>query len=89
MSNLLQRDRMALCNLIDRRTAPHRWARLMAIVEPTWHDNTVPGADAALKTDSAVDYDCRRELSLAEAVAWAQSFADPVTLYLYDADETV
>lgn len=75
-----------ICNVIDNRRNPHRWKRVQAIVEPTWHDNS-PDSDQAERIDDEISYDERDGISLAEAVAWANAFKDPVTLYVYDEGE--
>jgi hypothetical protein len=72
-------------NIVDRRKRPHRWKAITAIIEPTSHDNSCADADQA--DDSAEEsfaYDQRAEISLADAVIWAQSQPFAVTLYLYD-----
>ena len=74
-------------NVIDRRKRLYRWKRVNAIVEPTWHDNTCTDTDAAERHSGEIEYDEREGISLAEAVNWAQSFAFPVTLYVYDDGE--
>mgnify|MGYP001212179011 CR=1 FL=1 len=70
-------------NIIDHRTRRHRWASIEAVVEPTFHDNSVADADQA---PSEQTYLCemRDGISLAEAISWANSFDCPTTLYLYD-----
>ncbi|HEY9236847.1 MULTISPECIES: hypothetical protein [Phenylobacterium] len=74
-------------NVIDKRTRPYRWAKINAIIEATWHDNTVADTDIAPPPRSAeeeVTYDQRESLSLHEAITWANDQSCPVTLYLYD-----
>jgi hypothetical protein len=72
-------------NLCDRRERPHRWKRINAIVEPTWHDNDHgPDRDQSEPGPDDIVYDQREGISLAEAIAWANSLPDRVTLYLYD-----
>ena len=75
-----------ICNVIDMRTRPHRWKRVNAIVEATWHDNTVNDADEAACPLPAneVTYEERAGVTVEEAVQWAISQPCPVTLYLYD-----
>lgn len=72
-------------NIRDRRKLPHRWKRINAIVEPTWHDNA-GGLDRDQSEPGPNDivYDQREGISLAEAIAWANSLPGRVTLYLYD-----
>jgi hypothetical protein len=76
-----------LQNVIDNRKRQHRWKRINAVVEPTWHDNTASDADKAEPAAHELDYDERNGISLAEAIAWAQTLPFPATLHLYDADD--
>jgi hypothetical protein len=73
-------------NIIDRRTRSYRWSSVNAIVEATWHDNSVQDADHAppVTPESEVTYDQRESISVADAIEWASSQPCPVTLYLYD-----
>jgi hypothetical protein len=78
-----------ITNILDRRTHSQLWRTIDAVAEATWHDNAPPNTpdhDRAVP-DPAHDNVCaaRSNLSLAEAVLWAQTFNDDVTLYLYDA----
>jgi len=74
-------------NIIDRRKRPHRWKLIDAIVEPNWHDNSVADSDKAEATQGEIDYEERKGLSVADAIAWAKAFPFPVTIYLYDEGE--
>jgi hypothetical protein len=71
-------------NIIDRRTRPYRWKAITAIVEPTYHDNTIADSDQTEDPIDDIPYGERAEISLADAVIWAQSLSFPATLYLYD-----
>ena len=74
-------------NVIDKRTRPYRWAKINAIIEATWHDNTVADTDVApdlRPQEEEVTYDQREGVSLQEAISWANDQTCPVTLYLYD-----
>lgn len=71
-------------NIIDRRERRHRWKAITAIIEPTFHDNSVPDSDTAEEIEGVTEYEEREGVSLADAVAWASAFPFPVTLYLYD-----
>lgn len=70
-------------NIIDHRKKPYVWKRINAIVEPTWHDNSLDG-DKTEQTEGESDYDEMAGISLEEAIAWGNAFQYPVTLYLYD-----
>jgi hypothetical protein len=74
-------------NIIDNRKRQHRWKRINAVVEPTWHDNKVTNSDRAEPATNESDYDERSGISLAEAVVWAQGLPYPLTIHLYDEDE--
>ncbi len=73
-------------NVIDRRTRQFRWAKVNAIIEATWHDNTAADTDIApiVRPQDEVTYDQREGISVNEAVNWANTQSCPVTLYLYD-----
>src|ERR1700760_4621852 len=71
-------------NIVDRRKHEYRWKAITAIVEPTYHDNSCQDSDQAEETVNDLVYDQRPEISLADAVAWAQSLSFAATLYLYD-----
>ncbi|QYO77572.1 hypothetical protein [Devosia salina] len=78
-----------LTNIIDHRRRPYRWAAITAIVEATSHDNSVPDADQATRGEHDTVYDEMPVGSLAEAIAWADSFPGQTTLYLYDLGDGV
>jgi hypothetical protein len=73
-------------NIVDDRTQRFRWKSVIAIIEPTWHDNDCAAADQAEPVAAGIDHEERRGLSVSDAVAWATALAYPVTLYLYDDD---
>jgi len=73
-----------ILNVIDRRRRPYRWQRIDAIVEATFHDNTVQDADQAEMESGTVAYDDLKGVCLSEALAWASKFEGGVTLYIYD-----
>ena len=75
-------------NIVDRRKRRRRFKVVNAIIEPTRHDNSVKGGDRAprnTKMDKRwIGYDEREKISVNDAIRWAWSHADFVTLYLYD-----
>ena len=71
-------------NIVDNRMRRHRWEAINACVEPTWHDNAVTYSDRSEPAANERDYEQREKVSVADAIAWAQAFDFPVTLYLYD-----
>lgn len=77
---------MPLCNIIDHRKRPYRWAHVTAIIEPTVHDNSCMDSDqmGLGGAYSGIGYDERADISVAVAVLWAVEHRNVVTLYLYD-----
>jgi hypothetical protein len=73
-----------ILNIIDRRSSCYRWQKVNAIIEATWHDNSVPGSDQAEVSYELPDFEEREGLSVLEAVQWASDVPTSVTLYLYD-----
>jgi len=71
-------------NVIDKRTRPYRWREVNAIIEATSHDNACNDADQQSPGDADLDYDERENITLQDALAWANAQACPVTLYIYD-----
>lgn len=78
-----------ITNILDRRTHSHVWQSIDAVAEATWHDNVpegTPNHDLVIPDPAHGDvFAIRSNISLAEAVIWAQAVNDDVTLYLYDA----
>ena len=73
-----------ICNIIDRRTRRYRWREVNAIIEATAHDNGCADADQQPPSDGDVTYDQLENVTLQEALAWANAEPNAVTLYLYD-----
>lgn len=73
-----------ICNIIDKRARPYRWREVNAIIEATSHDNACKDADQHPPADNDLTYDERANITLAEAIAWANAEPSAVTLYLYD-----
>lgn len=84
-----------ILNIVDGRTREYRWKRINAIVEATWHDNSVKDTDIAVGPSSLdevrddVTYEQLAGVSITEAIAWANAFKCQVTLYLYDDGEGI
>ena len=76
-----------ICNIIDYRKRPYRWACVNVVLEPTANDNSVKDADAAPPFHAVFFVEEKAKVSLAEAIAWANSFDLPTTLCIYDAEE--
>jgi hypothetical protein len=82
---------MPLTNIIDERDRRYRFNKVLAIVEPTWHDCGLPEADQVDKDTVKREVDGERlvyadrgNLSVADAIKWADSFESHVTLFLYN-----
>lgn len=77
-----------ILNIIDRRKKPYRFRKVNAVIEPTRHDNRVNDSDHAPRSDAAewIGYADKEHVGVHEAIAWAESHKDEVTLYLYDED---
>jgi hypothetical protein len=73
-------------NIIDRRDRPYRWKTVTAIIEAVEHDNSCADADQAPEASpmDVIDYDRREDVSVVDALAWANAQRCPVTLFLYD-----
>lgn len=79
-----------IVNLIDNRKRRYRWKQITAIVEPTYHDNSVADSDQAeVPPPGFLPYDQREEISLVDAVSWANGLPFAVTLFLYDLGEGI
>ncbi|WP_136660811.1 hypothetical protein [Nitratireductor sp. XY-223] len=71
-------------NIVDHRTRKHRWLKVNAVIENTWHDNSCDDADQLETGEDGVQYDDRKDILLHDAVVWAEGVPAKVTLYLYD-----
>jgi hypothetical protein len=74
---------MGLVNIVDERNHKYRFLKINVALEATWHDNAVEDSDKVEKEDGPA-YEDREDISLSDAVEWANAFETPVTLYLYD-----
>lgn len=74
-------------NVIDHRRRPYRWREVNAIIEATSQDNACDDSDQHPPADNDITYEQLEGVSLQEAIAWADSHASAVTLYLYDKGE--
>ncbi len=77
---------MPICNILDMRTRKFRWKTVDAIVEATAQDNRNKDADEAPASNPPEFYTFEEltEISVQEAICWAQQFEFPVTLTLLD-----
>ena len=75
-----------IINIIDNRKRKYRFEKVNAIIEAAWHDNRCQDADQVLLKEGP-DYAEKEHISLTAAIEWAQSFTDPITLFIYDENE--
>jgi hypothetical protein len=77
-----------IVNLIDLRSRPYRWKSVLAVCEAAVKDNEAEDSDVispGIGVD--VDYAERDDISVREAMLWAEQLGGLVTLRLYDRDE--
>ncbi len=76
-----------LVNLIDLRERTYRWSTILAVLESAAKNNEAVDADQ-VEADFGVliDYAERQDISVRDAILWAEQAGGPVTLYLYDRD---
>lgn len=75
---------MPIANIYDKRTNKYK-IECDAVVESSWHDNSITGATQFIRNDeNEVSYEESLYTTVEEAVKWGQQFEDLVTLYLYD-----
>jgi hypothetical protein len=81
---------MPITNIVDGRRNEFCSIGLQAIIEPSCHDNDQPGAQQFDFDDPKITtgYDEINNVTIAEALEWANTFQFPVTLYLYDGEDT-
>lgn len=76
-----------IVNVIDLRESPYRWKTVLAVLESAAKNNAAEDAD---RVDTAhgieIDYAEREDLTVRDAVLWAEQVQGKVTLYLYDQD---
>ena len=76
-----------IVNVLDLRARPYRWKNVIAVAQSAAKDNVADGADQVTQDIGAeIDYAEREDISVREAVLWADNLGGMVTLYLYDAD---
>jgi len=75
-----------ILNIIDNRENKHRWTNVLAIIEPTWHDNSCNNSDQSTPCEGEEDYAEKKGISLSDAIKWAENLSFNVTLYIYDID---
>lgn len=74
-----------LFNIIDKRINIYN-VNIVAVFEPSFHDNKIDGASIADEYDMFAIYDMSN-ITIADAIKIAdEKWSGPVTLFLYDAD---
>ncbi len=73
-----------LVNIIDRRKNKYVFSHINAIIEPTKQDNRRRDAELIKDDDEVTSYEERADISIAKAIAWANSLSGNYTLYIYD-----
>ena len=77
-----------LVNLIDLREREYRWSRIMATLESAAKNNEAEDSDhVEVDFSVQIDYAEKQDVSVREAILWAEQAGGPVTLYLYDRDD--
>ena len=71
-------------NIIDRRQTPFRWREVDAIIEATAHDNAGKDSDHQEPSNDDITCEVLDNVSLQQAVAWADAQPSAVTLFIYD-----
>ncbi|MGG5810898.1 hypothetical protein [Falsiroseomonas sp. CW058] len=79
---------MMIANIVDHRKNSYTWKEVWGVVEPTWADNSVDGADAAERPGLDDHFVISvGPASLSSLLEWAASASEqPTTLYLYESD---
>ncbi len=75
---------MSIVNIADLRKHHHRFNNINAIVEAAWHDNTCDDSDQVPNHGEGPDHDYKENISLHEAIKWANGYGTSVILYIYD-----
>ena len=72
-------------NIVDKRNRIYRWQEINAVIEDVANDNTCQDTDVFDEENEAAPvYDEKRNISLHQAIEWAEAETGKVTLYLYD-----
>ena len=77
-----------IVNVMDLRERPYRWKRVCAVVQSATKDNVAEDSDQVTQDLGVeIDYAEREDVSVRDAVLWADGLGGMVTLYLYDVDQ--
>ena len=78
-----------LANIYDKRTNKYD-VNCHVVAEHSAHDNSIKGATKfSWDDENECRCDCLHNTTIASAVAWANDYKCPVTLYIYDQTETL
>ncbi len=76
-----------IANMIDLRERQYRWKSICAVVQSAAKDNVAEDADQVTQDIGIeIDYAERQNISVREAMRWADQIDGMVTLYLYDGE---
>lgn len=76
-----------IVNVLDLRERPYRWSKVLAVVQSAMKDNEAEDSDhIENRLGIEIEYAEREDVSVREAVLWADKLDGMVTLYLYDRD---
>ena len=76
-----------IANVIDLRERQYRWKAICAVVQSAAKDNVADDADQVTQDIGVeIDYAERQNISVREAMRWADQIDGMVTLYLYDGE---
>ena len=79
-----------IVNIIDLRERPYRWSSVVAVLESAAKDNVAEDSDKVnADLGIEIDYAERENISVRDAVLWADRMEGMVTLYLYDQDREI
>ncbi len=75
-----------IVNIVDHRKNKYRWLKIDAVIEDTSHDNAIENSDFSEVSASKAYIQCedKTDISLHEAICWAENLPGRVTLFLYD-----
>ena len=76
-----------IVNVMDLREKPYRWKTVVAVVESATKNNQAGDSDEVEQAVGIeIDYAEREDISVRDAILWAEGLQGKVTLYLYDKD---
>lgn len=77
-------------NIVDGRKQKYRWRIINAVIENIAHDNSCKDSDQFDEAnEEATMYEQRKNISLHEAIEWAEKSPGKLTLYLYNQNDGI